>query len=77
MTGGALCWLKVSNWAVVVATLGLAKPLCDLRSWRFLTANVELVGPLDLATVRYKPGTETAAGEAMTDFVGSGLSLEI
>ena len=64
-----------SGAVFMLATLGLVRPLRDLWVWRYMIANLELVGEVDLAAVRYKPGAEAAVGEALTDFVGTGFEL--
>lgn len=69
-TGGKLLWLWVGNFLVIVPTLGLGMSWATLRTLRFWTKHIQLVGEPELATIRQVDRATSAVGESFADFLG-------
>ena len=68
--GGPLLGLWVSNFLLLVFTLGLASSWVTSRSLRFWTTRIHLVGAPDLASIRQDVRVASATGESFADFLG-------
>jgi uncharacterized membrane protein YjgN (DUF898 family) len=73
VTGTGLFWLTITNWALIAVTFWLARPWAQVRSAQYLTANLALVGPLDVDRVEQEVQLADAAGEGLTEFVETGF----
>jgi uncharacterized membrane protein YjgN (DUF898 family) len=69
-TGGRLLWLWVGNLLAIVTTLGLGMSWAMLRTLRFWTKHVQLIGEPDLITVEQDSSAASAVGESFADFLG-------
>jgi uncharacterized membrane protein YjgN (DUF898 family) len=65
-----LLWLWVGNLLVIVTTLGLGMSWAMLRTLRFWTKHVQLIGEPDLITVEQDSSAASAVGESFADFLG-------
>jgi uncharacterized membrane protein YjgN (DUF898 family)/tetratricopeptide (TPR) repeat protein len=70
VTGGKLLWLWVGNFLVIAPTLGLGMSWAMLRTLRFWTKHVVLVGEPELATIQQDARGTSAAAESFADFLG-------
>jgi uncharacterized membrane protein YjgN (DUF898 family) len=70
VTGGQLLWLWVGNALIVIPTLGLGMSWAMLRTLRFWTRHIQLVGDLNLAPIRQDARATSAIGESFADFLG-------
>lgn len=71
ITGGKLFWLLFPNLLIVLFTLGLAKPYAALRSIRFATAHLTIIGQPDFAAIAQNRDADTSRGEGMASFLGT------
>lgn len=69
-TGGKLLWLWVGNFFLIVPTLGLGMSWATLRTLRFWTKHIQLVGEPELVSVQQDARATTAAAESFADFLG-------
>jgi uncharacterized membrane protein YjgN (DUF898 family) len=70
VTGGKLLWLWVGNFLVIVPTLGLGMSWAMLRTLRFWTKHIQLVGEPEVAAIQQDVRATSAAGESFADFLG-------
>lgn len=70
VTGFGLWRLWAGNFFLAVATLGIAMPWVTLRTLRFWTGHITLVGSAELETVRQDARATTAIGETFADYLG-------
>ncbi len=70
ITGWSLARLWIGNAVLIVATLGLGWSWASIRTLRFWSRGIELVGDLDAAAVQQKQLTSSAVGESFADFLG-------
>jgi uncharacterized membrane protein YjgN (DUF898 family)/tetratricopeptide (TPR) repeat protein len=69
-TGGKLLWLWVGNALVIVPTLGLGISWAMLRTLRFWTKHIELVGEPEIASIQQDARATSATAETFADFLG-------
>ena len=67
VTGGALLWLVVSNLLLLAVTLGLGFPWVLLRSVRFFTNRLEVVGQIDYAAIAQSAERAPKTGEGLAE----------
>ena len=65
----------MTNFVILVLTLGLAWPWLTVRSLRFAYANLAVDGPLALDTITQQAQTVTATGEGLAGFLDADLGL--
>ena len=70
VSGRKLLWLWVGNFLIIVPTLGLGISWAMLRTLRFWTEHIELVGQPELNFVRQDARASSALGESFADFLG-------
>jgi uncharacterized membrane protein YjgN (DUF898 family)/tetratricopeptide (TPR) repeat protein len=75
VTAWKLFRLWTGNVLLLVLTLTLAAPWVIVRTMRFWTENVELVGDVDLAAINQDARTTSAVGEGFADFLGFDFGL--
>ena len=75
LVAAPLAWLTLSNFVILVLTLGLAWPWLTVRSLRFAYANLAVDGPLALDTITQQAQTVTATGEGLAGFLDADLGL--
>lgn len=63
--GRQLLWLMVSNFFLIVFTLGIAYPWALIRNLRLQCSTVRLYGAIDLSNVHQLVTGPTATGEAL------------
>lgn len=67
---GKLIWLRISNTAATVATLGLAAPWAEIRRMKYLVECFCVVAPQGFDAVsQAEDSTETALGDTAVDFI--------
>lgn len=66
-TGGALLWLMFSNLLLLAVTLGLGFPWVLVRSVRFFTDRLEVIGQLDHAAIAQSAATAPKTGEGLAE----------
>jgi uncharacterized membrane protein YjgN (DUF898 family) len=71
--GWALMWFNVSNFFLVLLTLGLLLPLVILRYGRFIARYFEAAGEIDYASLRQTPDRGPRYGEGIAEFFGLGV----
>ncbi|HLK22554.1 MAG TPA: DUF898 family protein, partial [Bryobacteraceae bacterium] len=69
-TGAKLFWLWVGNFFVIVFTLGLGMSWAMLRTLRFWTRHIQLVGDAEFSKVEQDRRATSALGESFADFLG-------
>jgi uncharacterized membrane protein YjgN (DUF898 family) len=69
-TGGKLLWLWVGNFLVIAPTLGLGMSWATLRTLRFWTKYIEIVGEPELTSISQDKRAASAAAESFADFLG-------
>jgi len=63
-------WLWLGNFLVIVLTLGLGMSWAMLRTLRFWTKHIQLVGDAKLDTIEQDRRATSAMGEGFADFLG-------
>lgn len=73
---GAMIWITLSNFVVILLTLGLAWPWAEVRRWRYQAAHFALLsqGPLDNISGMSGTAGEVTAAE-FTDIEGFDFGL--
>ncbi len=76
LSGGMLSWIRLSNIAAAVLSLGLLMPWAKVRRMRYITENIRVVTGRDLDdfTASVDPG-ESSYGDAATDFFDMEIGL--
>lgn len=69
-TGGKLLWLWIGNFLVIVPTLGLGMSWATLRTLRFWTRHIEIVGEPEVVSIAQDTRATSAAAESFADFLG-------
>jgi uncharacterized membrane protein YjgN (DUF898 family) len=67
MNSLGLLWLVISNFLLVVFTLGLLAPLTQIRGWRYVVGRLEAHGPMTLAQVVQSASQGPRSGEGLAD----------
>lgn len=65
VTGGGLLTLTFTNALLVAFTLGLGFPWAQVRQHQYLSTNLSIAGPLDLAAVQQQAGSASETGEGL------------
>lgn len=71
--GWRLLWFNVSNFSLVLISLGLLLPLVILRYARFVAAYLRVEGDIDYAQVRQSADKGPRYGEGIAEFFGMGV----
>ena len=75
LSGGMLFWIRLSNIAAIIFSLGLLTPWAKVRRMRYLADNIAVVGAdLDGFAAAAEPG-ESAYGDAAADFFDLEIGL--
>jgi uncharacterized membrane protein YjgN (DUF898 family)/tetratricopeptide (TPR) repeat protein len=69
-TGMRVLGLWLGNAAIIIGTIGLGMSWAMLRTLRFWTRHIELVGEPELTAVRQDARAASASGESFADFLG-------
>lgn len=64
-TGPSLVWLTVSNWAIVLFTLGVLAPVAQARAARYFVERLQLEGSAALAEVLQRAAGDGTRGEGL------------
>lgn len=67
--GGGILWLVVGNLLIGLLSLGLLAPLAALRSWRFWCRHLEMIGALDLDSLKSIAADRERAGEGLASML--------
>lgn len=67
VSAGALLWLTVSNFLLVLATLGLGGAFVELRNLRFVCDRLSFAGPLDLSSIGQSAAARPGRGEGLAE----------
>jgi uncharacterized membrane protein YjgN (DUF898 family) len=65
----------ISNWLILLVTLGLAWPWVLVRRTRFAFEYLSIEGPLDLAGIVQEPQLTTATGDALSSLLGADVDF--
>ena len=65
----------LTNWLILVITLGLAWPWVLVRSTRFVFAYLSIDGALDLDGIVQEPQLSTATGDALSSILGTDVDF--
>lgn len=71
--GWRLLWFNVSNFLLVLISLGLLLPLVILRYARFIAEHLRIQGEIDYAEVRQSDDKGPRYGEGIAEFFGMGV----
>lgn len=71
--GWSLLWFNISNFLLVLLTLGLLLPLVILRYARFVARYLRVEGDLDYAGIRQSQDRGPRYGEGIAEFFGLGV----
>jgi uncharacterized membrane protein YjgN (DUF898 family) len=75
-TARRLVFIRITNIAAVILSLGLLVPWAKIRRLRYILENLSLVAAQDLNTFRGSPESDLSAlGDAATDFIGIEIGL--
>jgi uncharacterized membrane protein YjgN (DUF898 family) len=75
LSGGMLFWIRLSNIAAIIFSLGLLTPWAKVRRMRYLVDNIAVVGTdLNSFAAAAEPG-ESAYGDAAADFFDLEIGL--
>ncbi|HET7380694.1 MAG TPA: DUF898 family protein, partial [Gaiellales bacterium] len=75
MSGGKLMAQTLTNWGMLIVTLGLAWPWVLVRRARFELANLTVEGPLDVTGIVQEPQIATATGDALSSLLGADVGF--
>ena len=75
ITGGGLARLFVSNMALIIVTLGLARPIAANRSLRYYAKNIRIGGDLSQLIAAQDKTKTSGMGDALAADVGFDLGL--
>ncbi|HXF55932.1 MAG TPA: DUF898 family protein [Hyphomicrobiaceae bacterium] len=64
-TAASLMWLTLSNYLLVLLTLGILAPLAQARSARYLIEHIALVGDVPLAEIAQREEDSLRRGEGL------------
>jgi uncharacterized membrane protein YjgN (DUF898 family) len=64
-TAGSLMWLTVSNYLMVLLTLGLLSPLAQARSARYFVERISIQGEVPLAQITQRAEDPIRRGEGL------------
>jgi uncharacterized membrane protein YjgN (DUF898 family) len=67
--------LTLSNFLVLLITLGLAWPWVVVRNTRFVFSYLTVEGPLDLDGIVQEPQPATATGDALSSLLGADVGI--
>jgi uncharacterized membrane protein YjgN (DUF898 family) len=72
----SLLFIRITNIAAIIFSLGLLVPWAKIRRLKYIFANLSIVSTGDLDTFRGVPASEMSAlGDAATDFIGIEIGL--
>lgn len=65
VSAGGLIWLTVSNFLIVLLSLGVLSPLAQVRSARYFVEHLSIDGTVDLAGIAQSPDQGITNGEGL------------
>lgn len=68
-----IVWLSLSNFALVLVSLGFLLPFVQIRTARFVVSRLRPSGNVDLDRVAQTPDTGPRTGEGLADAFGSSV----
>ena len=71
--GWALLWFNISNFLLVLISLGLLLPLVIVRYARFIERYLRIDGEIDYASLKQTPDRGPRYGEGIAEFFGLGV----
>lgn len=75
-TARGLVFIRITNIAAVILSLGLLVPWAKIRRLRYILENLSVVATQDLNAFRGAPESDLSAlGDAATDFIGIEIGL--
>ncbi|MBP1748889.1 MAG: hypothetical protein H6Q52_1428 [Deltaproteobacteria bacterium] len=76
LTTRHLLFIRITNIAAIIFSLGLLVPWAKIRRLKYILENLSIVSTQDLSTFNGSPGSELSAlGDAATDFIGIEIGL--
>ena len=75
VTGGRLLGLYLTNFLLLIVTLGMAWSWVMVRNIKFIFSYLTLEGTMDLAKVRQEAQTASATGDMLAGFMDAGLDV--
>ena len=70
---GPFVWLRITNIAAVLVTLGLAFPWAAVRTARFFSNHIRIVGTLDLSSIGQSSEEVLREGEGLAEVFDLGI----
>jgi uncharacterized membrane protein YjgN (DUF898 family) len=64
-TGRSLIWLTITNWLMILLTLGLLSPVAQMRSARYLVRRLAIDGSAPLAEIAQRAHDDLKRGEGL------------
>jgi uncharacterized membrane protein YjgN (DUF898 family) len=64
-TGRSLIWLTITNWLMVLLTLGLLSPVAQMRSARYLVQRLKIEGSAPLGEIAQRAHDDLRRGEGL------------
>jgi uncharacterized membrane protein YjgN (DUF898 family) len=64
-----LLWLRLSNHAMLLLSLGLLGPFAEHRTLAYLTRHIRASGPLDADALRQDPASSRPKAEGLAQFI--------
>ena len=72
ITGGGMLVLGLTNFLLLLVSLGFAFPWVEVRTMRYIFENLHLEGPLDLEAIQQEAQEVSASGEGMAEYLDVG-----
>ena len=66
-TGPSLVWLFLSNWLIIIVTLGFGVPFTQMRRFRYFCDRLKIHGEADFDAIRQSSETRDRIGEGLAD----------
>jgi uncharacterized membrane protein YjgN (DUF898 family) len=71
--GWTLLWFNLSNYAMILGTVGLALPYVMVRYVRFVARHLSVDGDIEYAALKQAEGAKPRLGEGLAEYMGVGL----
>lgn len=71
--GWTLLWFNLSNYVMILGTIGLALPYVMVRYVRFVARHLAIDGDIDYADLKQAEGQKPRLGEGLAEYMGVGL----
>ena len=71
--GWTLLWFNLSNYLMILGTIGLALPYVMVRYVRFIERHLHIAGEIPYADLKQAEGFRPRLGEGLAEYMGLGL----